>query len=216
VLINGVKFPNAGSILTSVTFYDNGKPMTGVTVTKKVVNYDSASYTILWSNPPAGYHNIVVVANDGDGVNWQYKSNAVGFTVTAATTTAAAKDSTVVIATTETQATNTDSVATTVARHATTDSTGQGDLNAGLLTLYPNPASSLINISYTSPKAQSNTNVLIYDLLGRVLVKKTLDIQEGPNQISLPLNNMPDGIYLMVLQTQHNPPVSRRFMVRRS
>ncbi|HTI09188.1 MAG TPA: T9SS type A sorting domain-containing protein [Puia sp.] len=216
VLINGVKFPNAGSILTSVTFYDNGKPMTGVTVTKKVVNYDSASYTILWSNPPAGYHNIVVVANDGDGVNWQYKSNAVGFTVTAATTTAAAKDSTVVIATTETQATNTDSVATTIARHATTDSTGQGDLNAGLLTLYPNPASSLINISYTSPKAQSNTNVLIYDLLGRVLVKKTLDIQEGPNQISLPLNNMPDGIYLMVLQTQHNPPVSRRFMVRRS
>lgn len=205
-LTTGLKFPNAGYILSSVAFYDNGKAITGVTITKNYVTYDSVSYVLAWTNPAVGYHNILMQGNDGDGKNWQYSSNAIGFTIKAATTTTAEENDSTVL-TVSPDRLSTDSTA--AARPA-----DSSVVTTGKLTLYPNPASNLINISYTSTKAQGNTNVLVYDLVGRVLAKKIVFIQEGPNQLAIPLDNIPDGIYLLVLEAPNNPVTSRSFIIR--
>lgn len=55
---------------------------------------------------------------------------------------------------------------------------------------------------------------MVYDLLGRLLTKKSVLVQAGPNQLTLSLDNMLDGIYLLVLETQNNPVNSRHFIIR--
>ena len=213
ILTTGIRFPNAPNILSSVRFYDNGKAMTTVSVTKKFVANDSVAYILNWTSPPAGYHNIVMQGNDGDGTAWQYTSNAVGFVITDSTKTAAsANDSTAAALKGTPDGLTTDSVAAAVKARAVTDSL---QANAtGQMSLFPNPARNLINVSYTSPKAQGNSQVLVYDLIGRVLTSKTFVIQEGANQLSLPLDNLADGIYLLVIQSPNSPAVSQRFVVQ--
>lgn len=197
-LTASVKFPNAANIFSAVAFYDNGKPITGITITKKSVTYDSATYTLVWANPAVGYHNIILIGNDGDGTFWQYLSNYAGFTIKSATTTAAAND------------------LTTVAR-AAEDTTAKADSsvwNTSQLTLYPNPARDQINLNFTSSKALGNTNVTVYDLVGRVLVRKIITVQEGPNQLTIPLSNVPNGTYLVVLQSPNSPANSKQFVIQ--
>jgi hypothetical protein len=88
------------------------------------------------------------------------------------------------------------------------------DCTAGHLSLFPNPAGSLVNLNYSSPKGQSNTDLLIYDILGRVVLRKTISVQEGLNQMSLPLNNLADGVYLLVLDIQNNRISTQRFVIQ--
>src|SRR5258708_1246188 len=83
------------------------------------------------------------------------------------------------------------------------------------LSLFPNPANSQVNLNYSSSKAQSNTQLLIYDVLGRVVLQKLVSVQECLNQISLPLNNMPDGVYLLVMEAQHTRIYTQRLVVQR-
>lgn len=194
-----VKFPNAANIFSAVAFYDKGKPITGITITKKSISYDTATYTLTWANAPVGYHNIVLIANDGDGKFWQYLSNYAAFTVKSATTTTAADDGTVTM---------------TTERMVDSTASDSSVLNASRLTLYPNPARNLININYTSTRAQGNTNVTVYDMVGRIMVRKVVVIQEGANQISVELDNAPNGNYLLVLQPLNGAATSKQFVIK--
>jgi len=204
-LTMGIKFPNAANAITSTYWYDNGKVITGLYIQKKSFSYDSVTYIAQWTNPPAGAHTVYTLGKDGDF--WQYTTNTVSFNITAVAATA----------TTDTLATRVGNKLATASDSAAAAASASDSLKAAAtnsaLSLFPNPASSQINLSYTSSAAQHNVNVLIYDMLGRVMQKKITDFQAGPNTLTLSLGNLPDGNYMLVLQAPHGALVSRRFVV---
>jgi len=88
------------------------------------------------------------------------------------------------------------------------------DCTTGQVSLYPNPAGSMVRLNYTSQKAQSNSNVLIYDLLGRVIIQRTFAIQQGLNTLNLPLNQVASGVYLLVMEIENNRISAQRLVVQ--
>lgn len=208
-LTMGIKFPNAANVISATYWLDNGKPITGLYISKKSIAYDSVVYAATWTNPPAGTHTIKVQGNDGDGTFWQYFTNTVSFTISSATV-ASATDS----ATHRTANSFNDSTAATAARSADSARAASLDsLSALSLTLYPNPAKSVLNVSYNSGSAQQ-VDLYIYDMLGRIMQKKTVDMQAGPNTVALPVSGLPTGSYLLTLQAKFSAVNARRFVVQ--
>jgi hypothetical protein len=206
-LTMGIKFPNAANVITSTFWYDNGKVITGLYIQKKVVAYDSVTYIAQWTNPPAGTHSVYVTGKDGDF--WSYNSNTIGFNLTAVK--AAATQDSVVSGSAARQLTADSSTATASSDSAKTAVSDM--LNATALSIFPNPAATQLNVGYTAAAAQANTKILVYDLLGRIVLQRTVDFQAGPNQVTLYLSNLPTGSYLLVLQAQHSAALSRRFVI---
>ncbi|HEY4288456.1 MAG TPA: T9SS type A sorting domain-containing protein [Puia sp.] len=207
-LVMGYKFPNATNVLSATYWMENGKPITGMGIYKRVFSADSVTYTMVLTNPSAGTHTIYMIGNDGDGAWWQYTSNSVAFTVTAPVKTA---DSTVRTATASRFADDSSTVARAVDSVKAADSSR---LNAEL-SLFPNPARTQVNISYNPSSPQQNVNVVIYDMLGRISMKKVTDFQAGPNVMTMSLGNMPNGNYLLVIQTAQGAVMTRRFVINR-
>lgn len=203
----GIKFPNAANVIPTTFWYDNGKVISGLHIQKKVVAYDSCTYIATWSNPPAGTHSIYVVGKDSD--YWQYQTNSAGFTISNATVTADNGSTEYASAARITV----DSATIAAARQDSIKTASRDSLSATLLSLYPNPVSTVLNISYTISAAQPNTNVSIVDMNGRLLIRKTTDLQAGPNQITIPVPGLPNGTYLMTLQSRYGAVQSRRFVI---
>jgi hypothetical protein len=90
----------------------------------------------------------------------------------------------------------------------------QSQIDPGQLSLFPSPANDLINVTYLSPNVQNSTYLVIYDISGKILVKKAIPIQEGWNTMALPLNYMANGVYLLVLENQNGRVVSRSFIIQ--
>jgi hypothetical protein len=88
------------------------------------------------------------------------------------------------------------------------------DQDSRQLAVFPNPAKDLIHINYQSAKSQANTNLVVYDMLGRMMLKKPMIIREGLNEMSLSLENMANGIYLLVIEDPNERIMSRSFMIR--
>jgi len=82
------------------------------------------------------------------------------------------------------------------------------------ISLYPNPANSQVSLNYSSSKGQSNSQLTVYDVLGRVVLQQTVVVQEGPNQMNVSLTNMTDGVYLLVLEAQHNRLAAQRLIIQ--
>ena len=82
------------------------------------------------------------------------------------------------------------------------------------ISLYPNPANSQVSLNYASSKGQGNSQLTVYDVLGRVVLQQAVVVQEGPNQMNVPLTNMTDGVYLLVLEAQHNRLAAQRLIIQ--
>jgi hypothetical protein len=65
--------------------------------------------------------------------------------------------------------------------------------NNNIVTVYPNPASSFINITINDKKVAS-MNVI--NVVGRRVAKFDIDATT-PNPIRVPLDNVADGVYLL-------------------
>src|SRR6201991_4873262 len=204
-LIMGFKFPNAANILSAGYWLENNKSITGMSIAKRVVSYDSVAYVMRWTNPSAGTHTITTKGDDGSF--WEYFSNSVTFTITAPAKTA---DSTAARTATANRFSD-DSI--TVARAVDSAKSADSSRLSAELTLFPNPASSQINISYNPSAPEQGDNIVIYDMLGRIALKKVADFQAGPNVVTMSLGNIPTGNYLLVIQTAHGPAITRRFVV---
>ncbi len=73
-------------------------------------------------------------------------------------------------------------------------------IDESTLTLYPNPATEAINIQ-VSAHQEGKLMLRLMDLSGRVILQKETTIQQGNNQLTIPLpDGIPAGIY--VLQTR--------------
>jgi hypothetical protein len=64
------------------------------------------------------------------------------------------------------------------------------------ISVYPNPASDLIKVSYFSEKA-GNSIVEIIDIAGRVVYSKTINSEEGENTKGFDISNNEAGKYLI-------------------
>jgi hypothetical protein len=64
------------------------------------------------------------------------------------------------------------------------------------LTVYPNPAKEKLTVSFGSEEAGTQS-ISITDLVGRVITVKTVDVQEGINTFTLPLESYRGGMYFL-------------------
>ena len=76
------------------------------------------------------------------------------------------------------------------------DATNNVYVNNEIL-VYPNPASSMITIQALSDVFDGNTNVRMYDLLGRTMMSQKVDLSTSNVQLSV--ENIPAGIFYLEL-----------------
>lgn len=64
------------------------------------------------------------------------------------------------------------------------------------LMIYPNPASSEVHVDFDA-ETTGIAEVCLFDLTGRVVRKTEYQIAEGPNNLSLEVQDVPEGMYLV-------------------
>ena len=65
-----------------------------------------------------------------------------------------------------------------------------------LSNIYPNPAKSVVNVVVTAPVTTA-VNITITDLAGKPVIKQVMQLAVGENNLSLNLNKLPSGTYLL-------------------
>ncbi|WP_018613801.1 T9SS-dependent choice-of-anchor J family protein [Segetibacter koreensis] len=68
--------------------------------------------------------------------------------------------------------------------------------NFALSNLYPNPAKSFVNVIITAPTA-TKVSIIVTDLAGRPVMQQAGQLASGENNISLNINNLPYGSYIL-------------------
>jgi hypothetical protein len=68
--------------------------------------------------------------------------------------------------------------------------------NLELNVLYPNPATSLLNLSVATPDSRKVT-ILVTDLAGRTVLTEVKQLVSGDNNIQVPVNKLSSGTYLV-------------------
>lgn len=68
--------------------------------------------------------------------------------------------------------------------------------------VYPNPMYDVVNLAFESPQT-IEAQVVLADMLGRVIAVQPTAIVSGANQISMPVYNLPKGIYILQI-LNHN------------
>lgn len=92
---------------------------------------------------------------------------------------------------------------------ATTVETAAG----GLLNLYPNPATDKVLIDYLA-EHEHNVTLFIFDAMGRELLSTRLAVGTGPATYALPVDGLPNGMYLLHIQ-DGDQRSQQRFMIQR-
>lgn len=78
--------------------------------------------------------------------------------------------------------------------------TNNMELKPGVLELFPNPASQQVRAVWVSTRTEKG-EVMMLNAAGKLVYKTTAVLNSGINQLSIPVNNLPGGMYLVRLQT---------------
>ena len=71
------------------------------------------------------------------------------------------------------------------------------------LSIYPNPASGMVNLQFTVGSSQ-RVNIKVYDVNGKEITTWLNDqMTEGDHQLSFDVSSFTKGIYFISLQGQH-------------
>lgn len=74
--------------------------------------------------------------------------------------------------------------------------------NASLeLQLFPNPATDVLQVQVPSTRREE-ASLLITDAAGKILLRKAIQISEGHNSISLPVAQLPKGLYFITVDNK--------------
>ena len=71
------------------------------------------------------------------------------------------------------------------------------------LSLYPVPATDLINIELNSV-ADLKTRVKVLNILGNPVLEKNITLQRGNNHVEMDINNLPEGVYFIQIPELEN------------
>ncbi|HKO80450.1 MAG TPA: T9SS type A sorting domain-containing protein, partial [Chitinophagaceae bacterium] len=66
--------------------------------------------------------------------------------------------------------------------------------------LYPNPASSKINITIASSRKEK-IDYQVFDNTGRIVKRETNQLLSGTNRLSVDINKLPAGVYYIYLSS---------------
>jgi secreted PhoX family phosphatase len=83
--------------------------------------------------------------------------------------------------------------------------------NAANLSLYPNPATSELNLTLTHDRREKATVQVMSILGGRVLAQQEVELTPGANTLRLPVQNLSNGQYLLLLRTP-SATLTRQFV----
>ncbi len=89
--------------------------------------------------------------------------------------------------------------------------TKEVELPSAHYVLYPNPTSSTLNIDYEPTNGEIQSDVTIVDLIGRVVLKRKMDLQVYP--LSIDVSNLPSGLYQCVFSVKEKLPTAQRFVI---
>lgn len=82
--------------------------------------------------------------------------------------------------------------------------TGVFELNGEKLNVkvFPNPMYDAVNLAFESNETFT-AQVVIFDIMGRQMLSKRIDIFSGDNQVNVEVNNLSRGIYLIQLRNEN-------------
>jgi hypothetical protein len=70
---------------------------------------------------------------------------------------------------------------------------------ANSIDVYPNPANTLLNVNF-SAMTDCETQVEIMNMVGMIMMKKAVNAQNGFNSASLDIENLPSGVYYLIIK----------------
>ena len=79
------------------------------------------------------------------------------------------------------------------------------------INLYPNPAKDNLNINFTSFSAE-NINIKVIDILGKTILIKDFETQQGENNFTLNVKDLPSGTYFLEIENGFENTV-QKFMI---
>jgi PKD repeat protein len=77
--------------------------------------------------------------------------------------------------------------------------------------IYPNPVSDQAKISIDVKKT-SDISVMVTDLSGRVISRQQTQLSQGPQEIILPVGNLPVGVYQVLIIPEDKVMISGKFL----
>lgn len=82
-----------------------------------------------------------------------------------------------------------------------------------LISTYPNPTVDYLKLDYRITESESEVKLVIRNLLGAVVVSKTLSHEEEHMQVSV--QHLKSGVYFCSLTRDNETVETRKFIVRR-
>jgi len=82
----------------------------------------------------------------------------------------------------------------------------------GAVNIYPNPTDNILNISFTA-KENADIEIGFTDISGRVIIQDAYSVNQGSNTISLNLNDISQGLYLLNI-TENNSSLRYKIIVK--
>jgi hypothetical protein len=101
----------------------------------------------------------------------------------------------------------------TVVVHASGTGLNEGDYIKNSVTVYPNPASDILNIEFNLGQENSFNGVIIYNSLGQMVREEEIAIKNRSASIST--INLLNGVYYLSLKSDKLTTVSKRFTISR-
>jgi len=81
--------------------------------------------------------------------------------------------------------------------------------------VFPNPVSGNAAIELDMQKP-AHGSLEIFDIAGRMIVQSATRLESGANTISLPLESLRNGLYLLRIQLNGEKPINRKFMLSKN
>ena len=66
--------------------------------------------------------------------------------------------------------------------------------------MYPNPASESVNVTFSSEES-ANAVVSVMNLMGQMVYTDNVNIHEGYNMVTIPVNQFTSGVYMVNIKT---------------
>ena len=79
------------------------------------------------------------------------------------------------------------------------------------VSLYPNPAVDVLHVDYYSIR-KNVVQIRLFDLQGRLVLQSQSQVNEGSNNVSLPLQSLTQGMYFIHIADQENFHYKQSFL----
>ena len=82
----------------------------------------------------------------------------------------------------------------------------RGQVASTDIKVYPNPVQDRLTVDYTS-NINENVLITVADITGRILISQSRTVVDGGNQLNINLNDLPEGSYVIRLQSNSNTTI---------